>query len=44
VLKGAAKTVVDRLFDEYGKIISSAMGKDLKTHDHEALQTTGDDR
>jgi electron transfer flavoprotein beta subunit len=32
VLKGAAKTVVDKLFGEYGKIISSAMGKDLKTH------------
>ncbi|WDP92796.1 MAG: electron transfer flavoprotein subunit beta/FixA family protein [Desulfobacter sp.] len=30
VLKGTAKTVVDRLFKEYGKIISSAMGKDLK--------------
>ncbi len=30
VLKGAAKTVVDQLFDDYGKIISSAMGKDLK--------------
>ncbi|MCP4721683.1 MAG: electron transfer flavoprotein subunit beta/FixA family protein [Desulfobacteraceae bacterium] len=34
VLKGAAKTVVDQLFDGYGKIISSAMGKDLKTHEH----------
>ncbi|MCG8615603.1 MAG: electron transfer flavoprotein subunit beta/FixA family protein [Desulfobacterales bacterium] len=31
VLKGAAKTVVDQLFTEYGKVISSAMGKDLKT-------------
>lgn len=30
ILKGAAKTVVDRLFKEYGKTISSAMGKDLK--------------
>ncbi|WP_321413188.1 electron transfer flavoprotein subunit beta/FixA family protein [uncultured Desulfobacter sp.] len=30
VLKGAAKTVVDQLFTDYGKIISSAMGKDLK--------------
>jgi len=30
ILKGAAKTVVDQLFDDYGKIISSAMGKDLK--------------
>lgn len=34
VLKGAPKTVVDQLFDGYGKIISSAMGKDLKTHGH----------
>ena len=34
VLKGAPKIVVDQLFDEYGKIISSAMGKDLKTHGH----------
>ena len=29
VLKGAAKTVVDQLFTDYGKIISSAMGKDI---------------
>jgi len=35
VLKGAAKTVVDKLFDGYGEIISGAMGKDLKTHGHE---------
>lgn len=35
VLKGAVKKVVDRLFDEYGKTISSAMGKDLKTHEHD---------
>ncbi len=34
ILKGAAKSVVDQLFDGYGKIISSAMGKDLKTHGH----------
>lgn len=30
VLKGAAKTVVDKLFTDYGEIISSAMCKDLK--------------
>lgn len=36
VLKGAVKKIVDRLFDEYGKVISGAMGKDLKTHEHEA--------
>lgn len=30
VLKGTAKIVVDQLFTDYGKIISSAMGKDLK--------------
>jgi electron transfer flavoprotein beta subunit len=34
VLKGAPKIVVDKLFDGYGKIISSAMGKDLKPHGH----------
>lgn len=34
VLKGAVKKVVDQLFDEYGKTISGAMGKDLKTHEH----------
>jgi electron transfer flavoprotein beta subunit len=33
VLKGTAKTVVEQLFNGYGKIISSAMGKDLKTHE-----------
>ncbi len=30
VFKGAARTVVEQLFKEYGKTISSAMGKDLK--------------
>ena len=34
MLKGAVKKVVDQLFDDYGKIVSSAMGKDLKTHEH----------
>jgi len=29
VFKGAAKTVVDRLFRDFGKTVSSAMGKDL---------------
>ena len=33
-LKGAVKKVVDQLFDEYGKVIGGAMGKDLKTHSH----------
>ncbi len=37
VLKGAVKKVVDQLFDEYGKTISSAMGKDLKTHEHDEV-------
>lgn len=37
VLKGAVKKSVDQLFDEYGKIISSAMGKDLKTHEHDEV-------
>ncbi len=35
VLKGAVKKVVDQLFDEYGEVIGSAMGKDLKTHEHD---------
>jgi electron transfer flavoprotein beta subunit len=35
VLKGGVKKVVDELFEEYGKVISSAMGKDLKTHEHD---------
>ncbi len=35
VLKGAVKKIVNRLFDEFGKTISSAMGKDLKTHEHD---------
>ena len=35
VLKGAVKKVVDQLFNDYGKVISSAMGKDLKTHEHD---------
>lgn len=39
VLKGSVKRVVDQLFDEYGEIISGAMGKDLKTHEHDG----GDD-
>jgi electron transfer flavoprotein beta subunit len=33
ILKGAPKTVVDQLFEGYGKIISSAMGKDLKSRE-----------
>lgn len=37
VLKGAVKKVVDQLFDDYGKVISSAMGKDLKTHEHDEV-------
>ena len=39
LLKGAVKKSVDTLFEEYGKIISGAMGKDLKTHDHEGEET-----
>jgi len=34
VLKGAVKKIVDELFAEYGKVISGALGKDLKTHAH----------
>ncbi|MDM8517665.1 electron transfer flavoprotein subunit beta/FixA family protein [Desulfobacterales bacterium HSG16] len=39
VMKGAVKKMVDRLFDEYGDRISAAIGKDLKTHDHDEEQT-----
>lgn len=34
VLKGSVKKIVDLLFEDYGKVISGAMGKDLKTHEH----------
>jgi len=34
VLKGAVKKIVEQLFDEYGKVIGGAMGKDLQTHEH----------
>jgi len=37
LLKGAVKKIVDQLFDEYGKVISSAMGKDIKTHEHDEV-------
>jgi len=35
VLKGAVKKIVDQLFDDYGKVIGGAMGRDLQTHDHQ---------
>jgi len=34
VLKGAVKKIVNELFTDYGKVISGALGKDLKTHAH----------
>ncbi|MCG6909997.1 MAG: electron transfer flavoprotein subunit beta/FixA family protein [Deltaproteobacteria bacterium] len=34
VLKGSVKQIVDRLFDEYGKVIGGAMGKDIQAHEH----------
>jgi len=34
ILKGAVKKIVDELFADYGKVISGALGKDLKTHAH----------
>ncbi len=37
VLKGAVKKIVNQLFDDFGKTISSAMGKDLKTHEHDGV-------
>lgn len=38
LLKGAVKKVVDQLFSEYGKVISGAMGKDLRTYAHHQRQ------
>jgi electron transfer flavoprotein beta subunit len=38
LLKGAVKKVVDQLFAEYGKVISGAMGKDLRTYAHRSTQ------
>ena len=35
MLTGAVKKIVNQLFDEFGKTISSAMAKDLKTHEHD---------
>ncbi len=35
VMKGAVKKIVDDLFEQFGKTISGAMGKDLKTHEHD---------
>lgn len=35
MLKGSAKKIVDTLFEKFGDKISGAIGKDLKTHDHE---------
>ena len=35
VLKGAVKKIVDQLFDDYGKVIGGAMGRDLQTHEHD---------
>ncbi len=37
ILKGAVKKIVNQLFDEFGEIISSAIGKDLKTHEHDDI-------
>ncbi|QTA90592.1 electron transfer flavoprotein subunit beta/FixA family protein [Desulfonema magnum] len=35
VMKGAARKIVDQLFENFGDKISGAIGKDLKTHDHD---------
>lgn len=35
VLKGAPRKIVDALFEQFGDRLSGAMGKDLKTHDHD---------
>jgi electron transfer flavoprotein beta subunit len=35
VMKGAPRKIVDQLFEKFGDKISGAIGKDLKTHDHD---------
>lgn len=35
VMKGAPRKIVDELFEKFGDKISGAIGKDLKTHDHD---------
>jgi electron transfer flavoprotein beta subunit len=35
VVTGAVKKIVDNIFETYGDIISGAIGKDLKTHEHD---------
>lgn len=35
VMKGAARKIVNQLFETFGDKISGAMGKDIKTHDHD---------
>jgi electron transfer flavoprotein beta subunit len=37
-LKGTVKKVVDQLFTEFGKVISGAMGRDLRTYAHKDRQ------
>jgi electron transfer flavoprotein beta subunit len=34
VMKGAVKKILEEVFEKFGDRISSAMGKDLKTHEH----------
>ncbi len=34
-IKGSAKKVVDELFNRFGDLLSGAIGKDFKTHDHD---------
>lgn len=37
MIKGSAKKIADQLFGQFGDKISGAMGKDIKTHDHDPL-------
>ncbi|MEE4354851.1 MAG: electron transfer flavoprotein subunit beta/FixA family protein [Desulfococcaceae bacterium] len=39
VLKGAVKKVTDALFAQFGDRLGAAMGKDMKTHDHDSGET-----
>ncbi|MGD9972101.1 MAG: hypothetical protein AB7S77_03480 [Desulfatirhabdiaceae bacterium] len=42
VLKGTPKKLAEMLFDQFGDKLSSAMGKDLKTHEHDPCEDDDD--
>jgi electron transfer flavoprotein beta subunit len=42
VLKGTPKKLAEMLFDQFGDKLSGAMGKDLKTHEHDPCEDDDD--